>query len=128
VKKATAPEKQRTTIYLTEELRWELRRVMAERRVESDTKAIEEAVRQWIKGPGRPQLVPQPAATRESSAWQRALGFIIASGHHDAISAVQQNIVLFYGIAGGNTEDLPPVDEPVRPFQSRDAKLGKKKA
>ena len=111
---AKTTSKQRTTIYLPEGLRWRLKKVMADRHVESDTKAIEEAVQDWIKGR---RIGPQ-ARVDHKNPWLDALAFVLASGDLDAISAVQQNIVLFYKYVGGNAEDLPPVSEPARPFQT----------
>lgn len=106
------PTKQRTTIYLPEGLRWELRRVMAERHVDSDTKAVEEAVRVWIKSkPGAPQLV-----VANKDPWLVALARILASGHHNAISAVQQNITTFYEMVGFDPNDLPLASAPERGF------------
>jgi hypothetical protein len=115
---AKTTSKQRTTIYLPEELRWRLKKVMADRHVESDTKAIEEAVQDWIKGR---RIGPQ-ARVDHKNPWLDALAFVLASGDLDAISAVQQNIVLFYKYVGGNAEDLPPVSEPGRPFQTAAAR------
>ncbi len=52
----------------------------------------------------RPPVVPaKPAASSPQDKWHRMLDEILESGDREAISAVQQNILVFHRIVGAET-------------------------
>ena len=106
-------KKIKTSVYLPHSVHWKLKEESVRRRM-TDTAAMEEAITSWIGAPARatePQLV-----VSNKNPWLRALSFIMASGDNDAISAVQQNIVIFFKHVGGNAAELPGVAAPTRGF------------
>lgn len=95
--------KEKMTVYLPEELVWKMRERAVDDRISGgDTAAVEVAVAEWV-GAG-PTAKPKPHPNDE---WHEALADVLASGHKEAISAVQQNLRVFRSIAQSKPKTTP---------------------
>jgi hypothetical protein len=105
---AATPDLKKSTISLPAELYWRFQEEQVRRRL-SNQAAVAQAIQQWLEGRA------EPAAPRERLAqnqhWHGILEDILASGDQEAISAVQQNLLVFHRLMR-NAEKLSSVGPP----------------
>ena len=91
---SSAPELKKSTVSLPAELYWRFQEEQSRRRL-SNQAAVIQAIQQWLER--RPQA---GAATQErqpeNEHWYGLLTDILTSGDPEAISAVQQNLLIFH--------------------------------
>lgn len=93
----TAQKKIKTSLYLPEDLFWELKGETVKRRFPTDTAAMEEAIKIWIDSPDASQSA-SGGSRHPGDRWHDMLADILASGDREAISAVQQNLLVFHRV------------------------------
>ena len=88
-----SPELKKSTISLPAELYWRFQEEQGRRRL-SNQAAVIQAIQQWLerRDESTEQGEPQP----ENEHWHGLLADIFSSGDQEAISAVQQSLLVFH--------------------------------
>jgi hypothetical protein len=105
---AAAPELKKSTISLPAELYWRFQEEQVRRRL-SNQAAVAQAIQQWLEG--RAELAAPRERLPQNELWHGLLDDILASGDQEAISAVQQNLLVFHRLMR-SAEKLSSVGSP----------------
>lgn len=85
-------ELKKSTVSLPADLYWQFQEEQGRRRL-SNQAAVIQAIQQWVDR--RTESTPSQERLPENEHWHSVLAKILASGDRDAISAVQQNLLVF---------------------------------
>lgn len=91
----------KSTVRIPEGLYWQFQEMQAKNRVSNEV-AIREAIQKWIEGETSTPPSPMPKGNR----YQQMLAHILTSKNRDAISAVQQNLEVFFKYIHGKETDI----------------------
>jgi hypothetical protein len=89
----SSQELKKSTISLSADLYWRFQEEQGRRRL-SNQAAVTQAIQQWLEK--RPETVPPCERLPENDYWHGVLAKILTSGDREAISAVQQNLLVFH--------------------------------
>ena len=87
-----SPELKKSTVSLPADLYWQFQEEQGRRRL-SNQAAVTQAIQQWIDR--RTESTACQERLPENEHWHSVLAKILASGDREAISAVQQNLLVF---------------------------------
>jgi hypothetical protein len=88
-----AAELKKSTVSLPAELYWRFQEEQSRRRM-SNQAAVIQAIQQWLEG--RAEAVAPQERLPEDEHWHGLLADILTTGDQEAISAVQQNLLVFH--------------------------------
>lgn len=109
-------EQKKSTVSLPAELYWRFQEEQGRRRL-SNQAAVIQAIQQWLES--RTEAVAVHERLPENEQWYSLLGDILTSGDQEAISAVQQSLLVFHRLMALNRKPSDAAREPAK-RQSRD--------
>ena len=102
-------ELKKSTVSLPAELYWRFQEEQSRRRL-SNQAAVTQAIQQWLDR--RAEAVASRERLPENEHWHGLLADILTSGDQEAISAVQQNLLIFHrlmrSVGAISDATLPP--------------------
>jgi len=105
---AVTTELKKSTVSLPAELYWRFQEEQGRRRL-SNHAAVVQAILQWVEG--RSEALVHHERLPENEHWHGILADILNSGDQEAISAVQQNLLVFHRLMRPQ-ETLPHASPP----------------
>src|ERR1700693_2722487 len=105
---AATTELKKSTISLPAELYWRFQEEQSRRRL-SNQAAVAQAIQQWLEG--RAEVAAPRERLAQNEHWHGILDEILTSSDQEAISPVQQNLLVFHRLMR-NAEKLSSVGPP----------------